>query len=176
MTSDLQLICPHPSELCAWTAHARVRGRVTLAVPLPVCKEGIYWPTHLSTCGHHRWRIVFNCGCRNTHRLWPTPIPNYENTHCRSPTPITPIHLFSSEVNSFPSTNLHFRKKRIWKQWRVNTLPAHSVHILLLHTYSNMTVIYFLRHKLYAWSTEPTNLRCWVVLPLVDTHNNGPMS
>ena len=52
VTSDLQLICLHPPELCAWTAHARVRGRVTLAVPLPVCKEGIYWPTHLSTCGH----------------------------------------------------------------------------------------------------------------------------
>ena len=51
VTSDLQLICLHPPELCAWTAHARVRGRVTLAVPLPVCKEGIYWPTHLSTCG-----------------------------------------------------------------------------------------------------------------------------
>ena len=46
VTSDLQLICLHPPELCAWTAHARVRGRVTLAVPLPVCKEGIYWPTH----------------------------------------------------------------------------------------------------------------------------------
>ena len=40
VTSDLQLICLHPPELCAWTAHARVRGRVTLAVPLPVCKEG----------------------------------------------------------------------------------------------------------------------------------------
>ena len=52
VTSDLQLICLHPPELCAWTAHARVRGRVTLAVPLPVCKEGIYWPIHLSTCGH----------------------------------------------------------------------------------------------------------------------------
>ena len=52
VTSDLQLICLHPPELCAWTAHARVRGRVILAVPLPVCKEGIYWSTHLSTCGH----------------------------------------------------------------------------------------------------------------------------
>ena len=56
VTSDLQLICLHPPELCAWTGctrpHARVRGRVTLAVPLPVCKEGIYWPMHLSTCGH----------------------------------------------------------------------------------------------------------------------------
>ena len=52
MTSDLQLICLHPPELCASTAHARVRGRVTLAVPLPVCKEGVYWPTHLSTCSH----------------------------------------------------------------------------------------------------------------------------
>ena len=56
VTSDLQLICLHPPELCAWTGctrpHARVRGRVTLAVPLPVCKEGIYWPIHLSTCDH----------------------------------------------------------------------------------------------------------------------------
>ena len=52
VTSDLQLICLHPPELSAWTAQARVRGRVTLAVPLLVCKEGIYWPTHLPTCGH----------------------------------------------------------------------------------------------------------------------------
>ena len=72
MTSDLQLICLHPPELCAWTAHARVRGRVTLAVPLPVCKEGIYWPTHLSTCGHAVLTIN-ETGGFTTHyllRLW----------------------------------------------------------------------------------------------------------
>ena len=42
---------------------------------------------HLSRqCLHnHRKRIAFNCGCRNTHRGWRTPIPNQSNTHGEPP-------------------------------------------------------------------------------------------
>ena len=50
----------------------------------------------------HRWRIVFNCGCPNTHRGWRTPIPNQTNTHSQAPTPTTPIRVFELTKNTKP--------------------------------------------------------------------------
>ena len=51
---------------------------------------------------NHRWRIVFNCECPNTHRGWRTPIPNQTNTHSQAPTPTTPIRVFRIEKNTKP--------------------------------------------------------------------------
>ena len=52
----------------------------------------------------HRWRIVFNCGCRNTHRGWRTPIPNLSNTHGEPPPPTTPTRVSRTDKALFQQT------------------------------------------------------------------------
>ena len=45
----------------------------------------------------HRWRIVYNCGCQDTHRGWRTPITSKTDTHSEPPTPIAPISVSRKE-------------------------------------------------------------------------------
>ena len=65
----------------------------------------------------HRWRIVFNCGCPNTHRGWRTPIPNQTNTHSQAPTPTTPIRVFRIEK----ILSLVLQPVGSCRYWRLNT-------------------------------------------------------
>ena len=61
----------------------------------------------------HRWRIVFNYGCQNTHRSWRTPIKSKMNTHSKPQTPIAPISV-SWRENAF-----FFYGTSVCKKWRV---------------------------------------------------------
>ena len=73
--------------------------------------------------GSHRWRIVFNCGCQNTHRDWRTPITSKTDTHSEPPAPTAPISVSRKEnIFSFYGTS-------VWKQRRGNAYSVWLIHI-----------------------------------------------
>ena len=90
-------ICHHHQLAAAWSDRpARHRSELDAGVTRALL-HFTETTRHIDSRFMHRWIIVFNCGCPNTHRGWRTPIPNQTNTHSQAPTPTTPIRVFRIE-------------------------------------------------------------------------------
>ena len=100
----------------------------------------------------HRWRIVFNYGCQNTHRGWRTPITSKMDTHSKPQTPIAPISV-SWRENAF-----FFYGTSVCKQWRVvgtyHTTCLVSVLISNLQSTFGVTIILARARAIHTHATQ----------------------
>ena len=97
----------HPYGTCTSSANARNEKRCN---NFSRCLQHFYFLTLVIDKWQgwrHRWRIVFDCGCRNTHRGLRTPIPNQSNTHGEPPTPTTSIRVSRTDKALFQQTLYH---------------------------------------------------------------------